>query len=349
VARGARQIVSIQYLRALAAIGVVLHHFLGPAFINRGLAAPASIGEAGVDLFFVISGFIMWVTTRRTESSPKAFIYHRLIRIVPLYWIFTFVFLAIKFASRHAEPISLEDLVRSLFFIPVYDASLFQKTSAFYFLGWTLMYEMFFYGIFAAALLLPRGAQLVAVITSLLFLAGLGTVLTFDRGMSFTYTSPLLLEFAAGCAIGKLYEKRLLPSHFIGCIILLVGALALVSSVWNIPESLHQRMLLWGLPCALIVFGALSLEDIAWRRPSPTFLLLGNASYSIYLSHIIFLLMFNLAIQRMKLFDDMRILVAIYLMVGSTLAVIGGIIVHELIERPILRSMRQGIPRLLRL
>jgi exopolysaccharide production protein ExoZ len=348
VARGAGQIVSIQYLRAFAAIGVVLHHFLGPTFINRGLAAPASIGEAGVDLFFVISGFIMWVTTRRKESSPKAFMYHRLIRIVPLYWIFTFVFLAIQFASRHTEPISLEDLVRSLFFIPVYDASLFQKTSAFYFLGWTLMYEMFFYGIFAAALLLPRGAQLVAVVTSLLFLAGLGTVLTFDRGMSFTYTSPLLLEFAAGCVIGKFYEERRCPSHFIGCIIVSVGALALVSTVWNIPESLHQRTILWGLPCALIVLGALSLEDIAWRRQSPTFLLLGDASYSIYLSHIIFLLMFNLAIQRMKLFDDMRILVAIYLVVGSTVAVIGGIIVHEFIERPMLRRMRQGIPTLSR-
>jgi exopolysaccharide production protein ExoZ len=344
VARDAQQIVSIQYMRAFAAIGVVLHHSLGPTFINRGLAPPDTIGESGVDLFFVISGFIMWVTTRRRETSPRAFIYHRLIRIVPLYWIFTFMFLAIKLASKHNEPISWEDLVRSLFFIPVYDASLFQKTSAFYFLGWTLMYEMFFYGIFAAGLLLPRGTQLVAIITSLLFLAGLGTVLSFDRGMSFTYTSPLLLEFAAGCVIGKLYEKQLFPSHVIGCMILLVGTLALVSPIWNIPESLHQRTMLWGLPCALIVFGTLSLEDIARRSPLPTFVLLGNASYSIYLSHMIFLLMFNLVVQRMKLFDDMRILVPIYLMVGSTIAVIGGIVVHELIERPILRSLRRGMP-----
>jgi peptidoglycan/LPS O-acetylase OafA/YrhL len=64
---------------------------------------------------------------------------------------------------------------------------------------------------------------------------------------------------------------------------------------------------------------------------------------------MIFLLMFNLVVQRMKLFDDMRILVPIYLMVGSTIAVIGGIVVHELIERPILRSLRRGMPILSRL
>ena len=344
-----QQIVSVQYLRAFAAIGVVLHHSLGPTFINRGLAAPDSIGEAGVDLFFVISGFIMWLTTRRREASPKAFLYHRLIRIVPLYWIFTFVFLAIKVAGKHVEPVSLEDLARSLFFIPVYNASLFQKTSAFYFLGWTLMYEMFFYGVFATVLLLPRRMQFVAITTSLLFLSGLGSVFLFDRGMSFTYTSPLLLEFATGCAIGKLYEKQLCPSHFVGCILLLFGTLALFITSWNIPENLYQRTILWGLPCALIVFGALSLEDVARRSPSVTLLLLGNASYSIYLSHIIFLLIFNLAIQKMELFDDMRILVAIYLVVGSAIAVIGGVVVHELIERPLLRGMRREAPALSRL
>ena len=331
-------------MRAIAAIGVVLHHALGPTFINRGLAAPGSIGEAGVDLFFVISGLIMWITTRRRETSPGAFIYHRLIRIVPLYWIFTGMFLAIKLASKHNEPISWEDLARSLFFIPVYDASLSQKTSAFYFLGWTLMYEMFFYGIFAAALRLPRGAQLVAIISCLLFLAGLGTVFSFDRGMSFTYTSPLLLEFAAGCVIGRLYEKRHIPSHFVGCIILSAGTLALASTIWNIPDNLHQRTILWGLPCALIVIGVLSLEDIAQRSQSPTFVLLGDASYSIYLSHVIFLLVFNLAIQRMKLFDNMSVLIAMYLTVGSAIALIGGIIVNRLIERPILRNMRRSMP-----
>ena len=256
MARDVQPIVSVQYLRAIAAIGVVLHHSLGPAFINKGLAAPDSIGEAGVDLFFVISGFIMWLTTRQRETSAKVFIYHRVIRIVPLYWIFTFVFLAIKLASRHAEPISWVDLIRSLLFIPVYNPSLFQKTSAFYFLGWTLMYEMFFYLVFAATLLLPRGAQLTAIISSMLVLAGLGTIFSFDRGMTFTYTSPLLIEFAAGCAIGKLYEKHFCPSHFLGLVILLLGTFALFVSIWNIPESLHQRTIRWGLPCSLIVYGS---------------------------------------------------------------------------------------------
>jgi exopolysaccharide production protein ExoZ len=202
------------------------------------------------------------------------------------------------------------------------------------------MYEMFFYGIFAIALLLPSRTQLLAIMGSLMFLVGLGAVVNFDGGMSFTYTSPLLLEFAAGCAIGKLYEKQLLPSYSIGRLVLLVGAAALISSVWNFPETLLQRAILWGIPSALIVFGALSMEDVVRKIPSRILLLLGNASYSIYLSHIILLLMFNLAIQRMKLFEDMRILVAMYLIVGSTIAVIGGVLVHKLVEQPILRRIR---------
>jgi exopolysaccharide production protein ExoZ len=265
------------------------------------------------------------------------------IRIVPLYWIFTFIFLAIKLASRHQDPISWEDLIRSLLFIPVYDPSLFQKTSAFYFLGWTLMYEMFFYLVFAVTLLLPRGAQLTAIIGSMLVLAGLGSVFSFDRGMTFTYTSPLLIEFAVGCAIGKLYEKQVCSPHFLGLVILLLGAFALVVTVWNIPESLHQRTIRWGLPCALIVLGALSLENVARRRPWMALLTLGNASYSIYLSHIVFLLMFNLAIQRMNLVDSLNILVAIYIGAGSIIAVIGGVVVHKVIEKPILLRMRRII------
>jgi exopolysaccharide production protein ExoZ len=337
-------IVSVQYLRALAATGVVLHHAVGPAFIRCGRAAPGTIGEAGVDLFFVISGLIMWVTTSRRETSPGDFISHRLIRIVPLYWICTFAFLAITAASTHAAPIDAGDVIRSLLFIPAYDAALAQKTSAFFFLGWTLMYEMFFYGVFATALLLPRAAQLPAIIGTLMILVGLGAVASFDGGLSFTYTSPLLLEFAAGCMIGKLYEKQLLPSGVAGATIVLIGAGILALTVWYFPENLHQRTILWGIPSALVVFGTLSLEKLARRKPSRILLLLGDASYSIYLSHIIILLMFNVVIQRLGIFSDFEALLATYLVAGGAVALIAGMIVYELVERPVLRVMRRAVP-----
>src|SRR6476469_9045618 len=137
-----RTIVSVQYIRAIAAISVVIHHFVSTAYLNTGLGLPGTLGEAGVDLFFVVSGFLMWKTTRRRESEPVDFIRHRLIRIVPLYWLFSALLLLITLASKHT-PVSVLDFIRSLFFVPWYEEHLRQKTSAFYFLGWTLMYEMF--------------------------------------------------------------------------------------------------------------------------------------------------------------------------------------------------------------
>jgi exopolysaccharide production protein ExoZ len=169
-----KQIISVQYLRAIAATGVVFHHALGPPYINSGLAAPTTIGEAGVDLFFVISGFIIWVTTRGPDLSPADFVQHRIVRIVPLYWMCTFAYLALELAGRKTEAISISALVRSLLFIPTYDPALAQRISAFYFLGWTLMYEMFFYALFAVVLTLPRPRQLVSVVAALLCLSALG-------------------------------------------------------------------------------------------------------------------------------------------------------------------------------
>lgn len=99
------RIVTIQYLRAVAATGVVVHHFIGPAYFDAGLKQPPSIGEAGVDLFFVISGFIMWTTTGRRQIGPQEFMWHRILRIVPLYWLFTLAYFLITLASKHS-PIS---------------------------------------------------------------------------------------------------------------------------------------------------------------------------------------------------------------------------------------------------
>jgi exopolysaccharide production protein ExoZ len=327
------RIVTLQYLRAIAATAVVVHHFIGPAYFETGLKQPASIGEAGVDLFFVISGFIMWATTGRRQIGPKEFIWHRIIRIVPLYWIFTLVYLLITLASKH-NPISPLDVIRSLFFIPWFDEHLSQRISAFYFLGWTLMYEMFFYCVFALTLTLPRSTQLKAVVSCLAILVAVGLLFQFRNGMSFAYTSPLLLEFIAGCVIGRLYEAKLtLPKSSAAALISLAIA-TIVWSAWHTPESLLTRALVWGLPAALIVAAALSFEPDAQKSPSRAGLLIGDASYSIYLSHIIFFLMFNLIAKRAGIVDGFREIALFYGTIGAACALAGGLIVYTAVEKP---------------
>jgi exopolysaccharide production protein ExoZ len=342
-----KQIISIQYLRAVAAAGVVVHHALGPPFVNNGFAAPTSIGEAGVDLFFVISGFIIWVTTGARALSPAEFVQHRVVRIVPLYWICTFAYLAMQLASRNTEAISLAALARSLLFIPTYDPQLAQKISAFYFLGWTLMYEMFFYALFAIVLLIPRPRQLASVIAALVCLSLLGAVVPFQGGMSYAYTSPLLLEFVVGCLLGALYLNGVLPGTAIGVLLAVIGAAALLGTEWRPPDGLYERTLFWGAPAALIVFGALCAENAVRRRASGLLVLLGDASYAIYLSHVLILLIFNLIVQRLKISVDFRALVALYLFVGGAIAIAGGVLVHRFIEKPVTaflksRQSRQG-------
>ena len=321
----------IQYLRAFAALAVVVFH------AAERTGEHFAIGAAGVDVFFVISGFIMWTTTGRREIGPGEFIRHRLIRIVPLYWIFTLVYLLVTVAGKH-NPISTLDVVRSLFFIPWFEEHLSQRISAFYFLGWTLMYEMFFYCVFALTLFLPRSTQLRAVVSCLAILVAAGLLFDFKNGISFAYTSPLLLEFIAGCVIGRLYESKLTPPRSWAAAFICLATTAILWSAWHAPEDLLTRALVWGLPAALIVAAALSFEPDAQKSPSVAGLLLGDASYSIYLSHIIFFLMFNLIAKRTGIvtgivhgFSEIALF---YGTIGTACALAGGLIVYTAIEKP---------------
>ncbi|QOZ66948.1 acyltransferase family protein [Bradyrhizobium arachidis] len=342
------RIVTIQYLRAVAATGVVVHHFIGPAYFDAGLKQPPSIGEAGVDLFFVISGFIMWTTTGRRQIGPQEFMWHRILRIVPLYWLFTLAYFLITLASKHS-PISPLDVIRSLFFIPWFDGHLSQRISAFYFLGWTLMYEMFFYCVFAVTLTLPRALQFKAIVGCLSALIVVGILFDFKGGMSFAYTSPLLLEFMAGCIIGRIFEANRTAPKPLALVLIGGGLIVLVLSATNMPDNLLERALTWGLSSALIVMGILSFEFDAEKHPSNTALLLGNASYSVYLSHIIILLIFNLVMKKTGIIHGFGIdqafssAAAFYGICGGAVALLGGVAVYQFIERPLSKLIMLGL------
>src|SRR5262245_21275262 len=148
--RSRRSLLSIQILRAAAALGVVLAHIFPSAVI----------GTAGVDLFFVISGFIMVYASDRLferRDAPRIFFLRRLARIVPLYWAVTAVLVAYPLlAGVDLAAVSLSPgvILGSFLFFPVPrpDGSLLPV----HFLGWTLDYEMFFYVVFAGFIVLSR-------------------------------------------------------------------------------------------------------------------------------------------------------------------------------------------------
>jgi exopolysaccharide production protein ExoZ len=274
---GSEQIISLQYLRATAALLVVFHHVRNP---SNGLFNPIAdwnFGQAGVDMFFLISGYIMYAVAR--ADRPIRFLRRRVIRIVPLYWIAT-LFLCVQVAIGFPGILpTLDQLLRSLLFIPQYHPQNPAEIWPFLVPGWTLQYEMYFYVLFAIGLAFRRPLAVTLSIGAIVIIVGQLGAGTKDSAVYTAYTSPIITEFFLGMLIAKVHQGRSLAGYWIA---LPLGIVALLI-VGNVDAP---RLLVWGLPCTLILIGCLALEDAKKMPRIPLFNLLGDASYSIYLSHV---------------------------------------------------------------
>lgn len=280
------QLHSIQILRAAAAMSVVLFHLGESLAKNFGLfpANPFPAGSDGVDIFFVISGFIMCYTTEReNQRSPTDFALKRAARILPIYYLMTlalFAFGLVMPSLLSSGSATFEQLAKSLLFIPYERAN--GVVAPVLFLGWTLNYEMFFYAAFTIALLAaPRfRIQFVLVVMAVLAAIGWATGGSGDVLLKF-YTSGILLEFVWGCLIFVLFDrypeliKWLKPLWIVG------AAALLAQNFYDVPLPREVEK---GIPAALIVMSVLGLSfrDGPARRG---FSRLGDASYSLYLGH----------------------------------------------------------------
>ena len=198
----------IQYLRGIAALMVVWHHARGQVPEIAQLF-PNAFGASGVDLFFVISGFIMAVTASQSTQGPWHFWRRRLIRVVPLYWALTLLMVGawlIRPALFKTLSPSWSTLAQSLLFIPHFSASFPDKVWPLLVPGWSLNYEMFFYGIFGLTLALPQRLRVPAMSLFLLAMVSAGYLLEpLVSAAQSVYFSPLLLEFLLGVWIGSLW------------------------------------------------------------------------------------------------------------------------------------------------
>ena len=251
-----RQFLSIQYLRALAALGVVIFH-ASPA------DNPFMVGNAGVDIFFVISGFIMWSITEERPTSPAAFIRDRLIRIAPLYWLLTTLLVVGVLVRSKLFPnlkIDLPFVVGSYLFVPMRPPGSTGADPIWPVLvqGWTLNYEMFFYVLFSACLFLRPSLRLAALSLTLLgcVISACSTAAatpscSLSRTRSFSSFWPAFCwVFACGeaCCLRGAWGYGFVA---LGVIVLVGCAMASVT---------QPRLLAWGLPAVLLVGGALVLE-----------------------------------------------------------------------------------------
>ena len=275
-----RVLLSVQYLRVFAALAVVAFH------VTDRVGRPVPVLAAGVDVFFVISGFIMWLVTAERAVTPGAFLFHRLVRIIPAYWFVTLFMVAVNVLSPHVFPnlrTPAAHVALSMLFMPHVSpgGGLFPVLVP----GWTLTYEMFFYALFALALVLPAAYRAAALAGSLASLVILGALADPAGPVAQTYTSPLLLEFAAGLVLGVLTTRGGLPSRAWGLALGLVGLAALGLQVILPATGAEWRLLAWGVPATCLVAGGLSWEAAAGVPPSRLLSGIAAASYAIYLVH----------------------------------------------------------------
>ena len=288
------------------------------------------IGEAGVDIFFVISGFIMCHVTAGRRPGVGAFVRDRLARILPLYWILTSVALGVFLLApgRVNSSGGATHILASYLLVPVEGKFLVQA-------GWTLSYELYFYLLFAAGLLARGRKGMAMVAAALLSLAGLGAwVPSSHHGLGFL-TNDLLLEFACGIGLYALYERQVVRRGWIAILIAAAGA-ALFVAVNRSPDH-HVlsaiRAIRYGVPAFLVCAGLVFLERPIARHRIAWLMLLGDSSYSLYLSHVFTIAALAMVLERVGAGGRWVDAAAALLMLAAP--VFAAILCYRWLERPL--------------
>ncbi len=315
----------IQYLRALAALAVVLFH------ATERSGGHFRIGAAGVDVFFVISGFIMWTMSERRPVTPLRFVLDRLQRIAPSYWIVTAIMIGGAAVGLFPNmKLTVSHVLGSLLFIPVRSPSNGEIWPVLV-QGWTLNFEMFFYVIFAACLLLPRRLRLGSLIAVFAAFVVAGALIHPQSPLPVTYTRPIILEFATGAVLGQLWLKGNIPGPGLG-LALVVAAITGFAAIEILGLDFDE--LTCGPLAIALVLGMVSVERGGRLPQIAPLTYLGNGSYSIYLWHTLAISVVVKLAASTPIPSDV---VAFLGMISGTLL---GIFAYELVEKPLRNLLR---------
>lgn len=344
------KIQNIQALRGIAVLMVVLMHSL---HIEQKYGGAQSLlphffqfGMAGVDLFFVISGFVMVTVTRGKFQNPRQslrFVYHRMARIYPTYWVYSLLLLIVFFVRPtwiNAAGGNQVDILASFLLLPSHILPMVV-------VGWTLIHEVYFYLVFAGILLLVPERKLVYAV--LLWGGCVWLLNTYSNSTSpwiSVISHPLTLEFIGGCLIAILYFNTAVRIRI--AILLLLAAAGAAASFVGFQYYQHVtgavtlsdwwRVAILGIPALLVVYCLSNAEKNGYVIHS-SLVSVGDASYSIYLSHILTL---SASGRIWALFasdsvlDNVIMVPALY---GLVLLV--GFLSYRMVEKPILRLSRR--------
>jgi len=332
---------SLQYLRFFAASMVVVHHqiLFSTRYWPQMIDYQFITGAAGVDIFFVISGFIMVFISEKRERSSLDFFQHRVTRVVPPYWVVTITFgMALLLAPSmfQVSRFSLPHFVASLFFLP-YPNPTNQEIVPLYGPGWTLNYEFFFYSLFALAMAFNHKQRVLIVSLIFGFLALVGAIFSTSISAIEFYTNTIVLEFVFGMVIGVATLSGIRLSAYQAGALLIVALIGFVLvSRYSLPiRTSDWRAFVWGLPAAAIVAGAIQFEFAQERKSIGWLTTLGDASYAIYVTHAI-LLSPILHVFKMIGFDAGIIQMA----ACFALCIASGLIFHFFVEKPSIAFFR---------
>jgi len=328
---------SVQALRFIAAMLVVITHVTN--FINERIHGHTGdywkTGLSGVDIFFVISGFVMAYTSNSSVNQTwRDFLRKRFLRVVPLYWLATMLKVILVAVFAKLANHSLNDpqhILASLLFIPWPNAD--NEYLPVIPAGWTLNYEIFYYLIFACALLIRRTPLIVCAST---FIALYATTLDTEApDVIRFYGNPIVFEFILGMLTAQLATRPNRGSYkYLGPILAFTGA----TFILLVPPSdwiLEYRWAAWGFPSMAIVLG-LILTEKTWPNFAPHWLVkLGDSSYSLYLFHAMAIPATITIFSKLNVHTD-----GIFFIASCMTSVAFGHLVHLSIEKPMTRFLR---------
>ncbi len=357
-------LINIQFLRMVAAMLVVFYHtssHVSSTGVEQGafFAISESLGFAGVDIFFVISGFIMAHTSfgLKGRAGSWGFLRRRVARIYSGYWPFFLLALAL-FAWADPQYIQDAKLVRSVVLWPAYPLLIA--------VSWTLIFEMFFYLLFTVIIATTgqrRDLLLYGLVLMMVTFALYSEFVrhAYDPGSleymsaaEYYMFSPYLLEFLGGALVaGWMRRPAKTNARLWGGFLLAFGSALFLSGGWinqhffdgGIEQgyTVFYRVLVFGLPSLFILAGAVRLDQGGLRAPLRFSLLTGGASYAIYLSHTLILI----GLQKLG-FNDFAAslggwaMQALYL--ALTLAILGYSVLHyRWIERPLHKLFKRTL------